>query len=424
MAFSLTPAQTIDVVLDFTEKSHRSIYDKAIAPLSIDPFDCVHTQLVDFMTALSKKSDDFGWTDRILKIPLTLPEDPNTEYINLLTNHAQIPIETIRNYELSYVNAQTRERQDMHCLYTCIMDSLSQEGRSKVLTEKEKYTIPSDPTDPDSDPALSGNLLLKVVLMKTSVDNRSGAFAIRMKLSELTGLIEKLDYNIEKFNQQVKRFMEDLSRRGETSDDVDHHIIRAFRTVPVKEFSNFVDRMKDDYDNMDDDDPHRTPQYLMDKAENKFKILVNEGTWDAKMKDQDEIMAIRAELEKLRNQKSRGGRNTKKTKKKTKTKVNIKRKPSDVNKPVTINGKKWYWCSPETGGKCNGVLRRHKPSKCKGIARNDDSTTSSSKRRSKGGDESKKRLKLKAKETTIDDDDNADDQSELTRENFDMEDSE
>ena len=204
MAFALTPAQNFDAVLDFTEKSHRAIYDKATAPLPINVFDCNHTQLFDFMSGLSKKADNFGWTDRILKIPITLPEQANTEYINMLTNHAQVSIDIIRAYELSYVDSETRERQDMHCLYTCIMDSLSQEGRSKVLTEKEKYSIPSDPTDEDSDPALSGNLLLKVVLMKSIVDNRSRAFAIRMRLTELSELIVKLDYDIEKFNQQVK----------------------------------------------------------------------------------------------------------------------------------------------------------------------------------------------------------------------------
>ena len=91
----------------------------------------------------------------------------------MLTNHALVSIDLIRNYELSYVDSQTRERQDMHCLYTCMMDSLSQEGRAKVLTEKDKYTIPLDPTDPDFNPALSGNLLLKVVLMKSIIDNRS-----------------------------------------------------------------------------------------------------------------------------------------------------------------------------------------------------------------------------------------------------------
>ena len=33
-----------------------------------------------------------------------------------------------------------------------------------------------------------------------------------------------------------------------------------------------------------------------------------------------------------------------------------------------FKGKKFWWCSSETRGKCNGVLRRHKPSECKGAA--------------------------------------------------------
>ena len=71
----------------------------------------------------------------------------------------------------------------------------------------------------------------------------------------------------------------------------------------MKEFSNFTNRLKDDYHNLDDDDPHQTPQYLMDKAENKFKILINEGTWDATMKNKDELMTIKAKLRKLKRQK-------------------------------------------------------------------------------------------------------------------------
>ena len=424
MAFALTPGQNVDAVLDFGDKSHRAIYEKSIAPLPIDSFDCVNTQLVDFMSALSKKAHDFGWTDRILKIPLTLPEAADTEYINMLTNHAQVTIETIREYELSYVATQTRERQDMHCLYSCLMDSLSQEGRSKVLTEKEKYTIPSDPADEDSEPALSGNLLLKVILMKSTVDNRSGAYSIRMKLSELDVLIAKLGHNIEKFNHQVKNFIEDLSRRGETSDDVIYNLIKAYRVVPVKEFTSFVDRLKDDFDNMEEGDQQHTPQYLMDKAENKYKILVNEGTWDNTMNDKDELMALRAELNKLKKNSKKqadGKPKAKNQKKSGKKRVDITRKPrGDLHKPVVIDGKEWYWCSKETGGKCNpGALRRHKPSECKGTA--GDSGSTDSKKRSKSGNEAKKRLKLKASETVINGEGD-DTESEISREDFQEED--
>ena len=151
-----------------------------------------------------------------------------------------------------YVTDQTRERQDMDCLYKCIMDSLSQEGRIKVLTEKGKYTLPEDPNDDDNTSITHlGNLLLKVVLMKTTVDNRSGAYSIRMKLSDLDTLIVMLRFDIEKFNNQVKQFLEDLSRRGETSDDVSYNIIKAYKTTPVREFVAFIDRLKDEDDNQE-----------------------------------------------------------------------------------------------------------------------------------------------------------------------------
>ena len=37
-----------------------------------------------------------------------------------------------------------------------------------------------------------------------------------------------------------------------------------------------------------------------------------------------------------------------------------------MKKPLRRNGKEYYWCSPETGGKCQGAWRRHKPSDCEG----------------------------------------------------------
>ena len=101
MAFALTPAQNFDQLLDFDDKAHVKVYEKAVAKLPIDPFDCVHTQLIDFMSALEKKASDYGWNERIMLIPQTLPEDADTVYTNLLTNHAQVSIETIREYELS-----------------------------------------------------------------------------------------------------------------------------------------------------------------------------------------------------------------------------------------------------------------------------------------------------------------------------------
>ena len=65
-------------------------------------------------------------------------------------------------------------------------------------------------------------------------------FAIQMKLSELSEMISKLDNNVEKFNLQVKSLMEDLSRRGESSDYLNYHLLKAYSDIPIKEWESFV----------------------------------------------------------------------------------------------------------------------------------------------------------------------------------------
>lgn len=129
---------------------------------------------------------------------------------------------------------------------------------------------------------------------------------------------------------------------------------------------------------MADNDRH-DENYIMDKAENKFRILEREGTWQVKEREKDKFLALEAKcnrmlkqnkrlLEKQNKRKRSDWRKTPKDPKKGKTKVDIYRRPkSDIKKPVIINGTKWWWCGIETGGKCiPPALRKHKPADCKG----------------------------------------------------------
>ena len=77
------------------------------------------------------------------------------------------------------------------------------------------------------------------------------------------------------------------------------------------------------------------------------------------------------------------------------------RKPKDPSKPIKIDGKEWWWCSPETGGKCTGVLRRHKPSQCKGLAAPVARAAGGKRAGNESDTDSSKKPKLKADETCI-----------------------
>jgi hypothetical protein len=172
--FSLTPATANEGFLNYALKRDKETYNTAVKKLSEDEFDCIEENLNNFMILLKARADELGWSERIMNIPIMDEDDEDPREASLLTEHANASLEQIRAYKTMHVNDESRERQDMQCLYKCLMPSLSQVGRNKVNTDKHQYIL----KDANDRNAYSGNLLLKVILMKSTVDNRSGTFAI------------------------------------------------------------------------------------------------------------------------------------------------------------------------------------------------------------------------------------------------------
>ena len=370
--FTISPAAQFRGILDFKNKTHVKVFENASKRL-VPPeqaFDAVETQLHDFLAVLKSRAIKYGWVSGIMMIPMT-PGDEASEKRNILESHGSIPIETIRKYEESYINAESRERQDMECLFNCLMESLSSEGRTRVLTERSKFII-KDELGKEHE---SGNLLLKVIIDRSAVDNYSGAYAIRMELGKLPELLAQLNFNITKFNERVKSLTLSLAKMGKTSDDLPFNLIQAYKTVPVPEFRAAIERLRDESDNSDNPDKY-TDVHIMDRAENKFRSLKKENAWSVKEDDDQKILALEAKVRKLEkanralsNKKGKGKVPTKTKKSPAKSKqLDINRKPKDITKPITFKGKKFWWCSAETGGKCPGALRRHKPSDCRGAS--------------------------------------------------------
>ena len=121
----------------------------------------------------------------------------------------------------------------------------------------------------------------------------------------------------------------------------------------------------------------------MERAANKYKIMKTKKVWEAPSAEQEKLIALQADLtsinkkyeskkeklERLKKRKNDKKSDGEKSQKKGKTKKSawfFKRpKDADLHKPKEWNGFTWHFCSPETGGKCDGVYRIHKPSECK-----------------------------------------------------------
>lgn len=121
---------------------------------------------------------------------------------------------------------------------------------------------------------------------------------------------------------------------------------------------------------------------LMQLADNKYRLLKEREEWDAPSPEEEKIMALEAAVQKLskkrKNEPKKYVEKTKKSKDQSGKRkfVNVPKpdwmhqrpRDEDLLKPKEWNGKRWWYCHPETGGKCDGEYRRHEPKDCQGKA--------------------------------------------------------
>lgn len=385
--FHLNPFQCkAKQVLDMTNKEDKKTFYSMSAKLSEDYFDCKSEQLLDFITQLKERATQVGWNNDLLMVPKeTLPDGSlSQEKVNLLENHGVVDKETLLKYERTYLNMPIRKAQDASAMYQCIMGSLSQQGRNSINTHRSEYVTTLVPTYQPGQPVppareyQSGNCLLKIVLEKSHLDTKAAGRCIREELSKLYLTIRKVhQYNISKFNDWTKRQVQELTARGETTSDLVFNILKAYRTIECRPFADFIQRLEERQDEPGANE--LTVEYLMQSAENKYKQLVREGRWSTKDAQTEKVLVLETQVKKLTKQNQElankikkkrpsnggGNQNSDPNKKSKRGKIDLTKEPTDPKKPVTIGGKKWYWCGKSTGGKCER-LRKHKPETCQG----------------------------------------------------------
>ena len=216
-----------------------------------------------------------------------------------------------------------------------------------------------------------------MIIRESHLDTNATSTNIRTNLTKLDKYLPTIGHDITKFNTYVKILVEGLKSRGETTQDLLVNLFKGYLACSDKEFVRYITTKKDAHEegvsiNLDK---------LMTFADNKYKTLVQNETWNAPDANEEKILALQVELKKLKAQKGKSNKTNKQAPKKReknpKVKVKNNRLPDffgkkpkkgDEMKPKTWKGKLWYFCGEETGGKCAGLWRRHKPSKCEGKA--------------------------------------------------------
>ncbi len=394
VAFALSPAMAIPGIIDLSSKTGKDIFRRATEKLEEELYDCLPDGMTQFLQSLSIRATEYGWEDDTGGI-MQIPEDPANQLSdtnNLIENYGRITIETIRAFETSYIAMQIRPAQDTYMLYKCLMKSISKEGKSKITIWKNQYHINGKP---------SGNLLLKVIIRESHLDTNATISTIRTNLSNLDTCMLKIGGDITKFNTCVKELIESLHARGEVTTDLLINLFEGCFAVEDKNFNSHILKKKENYE----EGGSQSEDSLMLLAKNKFTLLKDAGRYNMPSAEEEKILALQAEIKQVSKKwsKERKGKNPndKAPKKRgdDKDKDNKKRpdkpnwmsekpKEGDLKKSKSWNGKDWWFCSPETGGKCEGNWRVHKPSSCEGRShkfsgekhQKDDAKESSSKK--------------------------------------------
>ena len=120
---------------------------------------------------------------------------------------------------------------------------------------------------------------------------------------------------------------------------------------------------------------------LMTLTAYKYKNMIIQNQWKAPSPHDATIQALESKVEKLQRElkrapkkqqqknphKKKEGQCTKPQRPKWLTN-NEKRQKGQLSHIRMWNGNKWYWCSKETGGKCEGRWVHHPPMSCEGKA--------------------------------------------------------
>lgn len=359
--FAITPAVAKKQALSYANGEDSKIFKSGAMKLTVD-INGTAENLNLMLAAIEDRAVQNGWLDTILNI-----YNSQGEAKDLLTHYGELSIDEIRQHVLTYIHKNTRAAQDSMMMYQCISNSMTQEAQKKVMIYKNEYYV--DERTP------SGPLMLKVLIRESYIDTNATVKIVQENLSSLDTYMVKIDSNIEKFNRYVYGNLMQLNARGCVTNDLMANLFKGYAQASDKAFVAYIAKKEDDFDE-GRDIGHAA---LMHLALQKYKVLKESGKWNAPTEAETKIIALEAEVTKL---KAKNAANTKHGQKGHMNKAHkasgngkfngtsagkkappewMTQKPKDGEPHTKMMGEKEYhWCPNHE------AWTRHKPSECKG----------------------------------------------------------
>jgi hypothetical protein len=326
--FTLAPAlANTSNFINLTSANGIKYFKGATEPLTKTPFDFADpSDLQVFLDLSLKKSQVWGWNP-IFTVPVVSVPTGETANYSLLEKYGLIPLSSVRNHGMAYYATHTKRAQDSFMACQSILSSLTLDFLKLITADSDNYHLPAIVAE--DGPVPSGPLLLKMVISQVHVDSRATVSFIRMPLTKLDEKMTELDSNVEAFNVYVKAQLKNLSARGETSNDVLVNLFKGYKVANDVEFLDFIRRKENEYEEGHDVNAN----ILISDTTTKYKARTMNHKWAAPTKEQGQILALTAQIERLQS-----ARKPDKSKQHQRASRTMPKRDSDAPKD-----NKWAW---------------------------------------------------------------------------------
>jgi hypothetical protein len=219
----------------------------------------------------------------ILNIP-----DSNGVLRRLTLEYNMLTLADVQAHSATYMPLANRNAQNSSQLYTCLTHSLTEDTQRLLLPDVADFT--------DANGRQSGTCYLKVLISAVYLNTNATSAFIRTNLANLPAYMATVDSDILKFNQYVKGQVADLAGCGQTTNDLLIHLFAGYAAASDDVFVQYIAKKRDLFD----EGAETTPQQLMLLADNKYKTMKQAGTWRAPTKENEQLVAMSAQLAALK----------------------------------------------------------------------------------------------------------------------------
>ena len=271
---------------DYTTSEGPKIDTHALAKLSETLFDGGIKDLKVLLVATGQRGEAYGWNELFTVSDQAVP--PVNK--NLLVQYGVLTNENVRAHGTAINGAANHLEQMSVQVKNAIMASLGPDMLIKLLARKDEYTIEVAGVS-----IAEGAMMIKVLTSIVFIQTRATITVIRNKLRELPLLMKAEKSNITRFNSEVDDMITSLLAMDQECNDILSSLFGAYQTASDASFCKYIKDEEVKWEN--GETLVLTVDQLMQKADARYKVLVEKKEWAKPSKEEADLMAMKATIE-------------------------------------------------------------------------------------------------------------------------------